>query len=267
MRWLLPLFFLPSLIALPLGNPSDPSHYKEGVSPLSIRMGFYGSYTYDLDLQVNQSDDPSVIHQSEMLTNAGLITLNFRNRLDLFATLGVSKLTLNLNSKVLKNSSNLVCILQSASAFSYSVGLRGTIWEWGSFNLGAEGEYAYTCPRLNRLVQEGSSPFYFNQNDRMKYQEWQVGVGASYDIISQLSDLHFIPYAGLSWGNTWVNMGNKTFFNTSVGSNYTLPNLVSDRTWGYAVGFSLIGAKKWSCSAEGSFASEIALNINTQFRF
>src|SRR5262249_37407498 len=94
--------------------------------------------------------------------------------------------------------------IEAGTHFSWSVGARATIWECGCFGVGAEFQYFFTRPHLNYFEPDGFSPFYF-RNGRMKYREWQVGVGATYQIPIASCGAIVVPYAGVKFAHAQLN--------------------------------------------------------------
>ncbi|MCH9619298.1 MAG: Major outer membrane porin [Chlamydiales bacterium] len=275
------MLFCSSLIGLPLGNPSDASLYCEGVfcdefilnpsrycQPIaSVRTGFYGNYVFDRKMELD-SRDHGDLHQTKLYTNAGLLTVNFCNRVDVFAAFGASKITLSGSGKTFLDSGgvNLISTVITESDISYNAGVRGTIWECGCCIIGGEVQYFYTNPTMNRIQNESVAPFYFENGEQLQYQEWQVGLGVTYDIALPAC-FRVLPYAGIKWSNAWIDMGDALFSPDEGATTSQLLDFRNSLNWGYSLGLTFVGGEKWSTTVEGSFADELAFSFNTQFRF
>ena len=109
------------------------------------------------------------------------------------------------------------------------------------------------------------SPLFFDGKETLKYQEWQVGLQASYRINIVDCSSALIPYAGIKWAGVHVDMDEASF--TYQARAVTLHDLQNGRSLGYGVGITLVGCEKWDISVEGRFVDEKALHFNTQFRF
>lgn len=273
-----------SAYALPVGNPWDASLLSEGLilegycldycdpcsswwDAWSVRVGFYGDYVFNRHTQVDLRERDDSIHSTKIFTNAGFIALNFWERLDLFATFGGTELQFETRSNVLGRAGiNYIVKFETDTHFSWSVGLRGTIWECGYLGVGVEAQYFHTRPELNLIWGEAENPFYFQNSDRAKYQEWQFGLGASYRINIGWCSTALIPYVAAKWDRVHISFDHLRVAATS-GGTYTLDNLENERDWGFALGLTLVGCHKASVTVEGRFANEHAVYVNTQFRF
>ena len=82
------------LFAILIGNPAQPAMQKEGIvrpaSWWSVRIAYFEDYVYRQRFE-DEFIDPELFHSktfSRMTTDAGLITLNFWDKLDLYGILG-----------------------------------------------------------------------------------------------------------------------------------------------------------------------------------
>lgn len=270
--WILLLTIVtPAVVsALPLGNPWDPGLYTQGViwkndcscdwrDMWSVRAGYYGDFVFDrhMEIENHQSD----VFRTRINSQAGIIALNLWNRADVFSTLGTTQLNLVYRLKGLPGSagiSNAVLPLNSDTRFSWSIGSRITLWEQGCWAIGGEGQYFEAEPHANYTTNGGAGLRYFSDAP-MKYQEWQIGLGAAYRINITNAGTAWIPYVGVKTGQAKIKMN---LLNT-----FAFHNLVNTRDWGYAVGCTLIGCSKISINAEARFIDTLALCVNSQFRF
>ncbi|MFZ0565202.1 MAG: hypothetical protein WAM28_03360 [Chlamydiales bacterium] len=264
--------------ALPVGNPSEASLlydglFLEGYCPdpcdpclkwyeaISFRFGFYGDYVFNKHMEVSSGLKPD-IECTEMFTNAGYLAGNLWDRFDLFITLGASSFFISTNT-----SSFSIDIdppggrlhLATDSSFSWSVGLRGTIFEFGCTSLGAEAQYFRTSPCVKRVTENASQSAYLNDTF-MRYHEWQVGLGISHRINL------LVPYVAVKWSGSRVNFDDDFV----TGPNFTpfnLENLRSKNIWGFATGVSLVDCEKASITVEGRWGNEKAVYVNGQIRF
>ncbi|BAE81730.1 outer membrane protein OmpA [Chlamydia felis Fe/C-56] len=179
------------------------------------------------------------LQDAEWCTNAAYLALNIWDRFDVFCTLGAS----NGYFKASSDAFNLVGLIGLAgtdfanqrpnveisqgivelytdTAFSWSVGARGALWECGCATLGAEFQYAQSNPKIEMLnvtsspaqfmihkprgykgtaanfplpVAAGTATATDTKSATVKYHEWQVGLALSY----RLNML--VPYIGVNW--------------------------------------------------------------------
>jgi major outer membrane protein len=272
--------------ALPIGNPWEASIHCDGIfwksdrcqkkeeKSLSlcdawvIRLGYYGDFVFDRHLQIDTRESHAQIHEANLRTNAWYFALNFWDKLDFFGTLGTSHLSIqsSLSSFGVFDATVDYLTLDTDTYLSWSLGIRGTLWQWRCLGLGAEFQYFETRPHLNSASIAGVDVFYFNNNDRLKYREWQVGLGISYRVNIASCFTALIPYAGVKWGRCKLDMDN-IILPIIIGQGLpTLFNQENDRDWGFAVGLTLLGCSKASITAEARFIAEKAFYINGQIR-
>jgi len=268
-----------SASALPLGNPWNASLYCDGIfwegncsdycdpcatwcDAWSLRIGIYNDTVDERHMQVDSHDGRASIRNTEIWTNAGFIALNVWDRVDLFGTLGASRLAINATGNPFGSTNGDWLEVVSETDFSWSIGLRGTIWECGCFGLGAEAQYFHTRPNLNYTQFSDNEPVYGSSSDHFKYKEWQIGLGAAYRINIAGCATAAVPYAGITWSRATMD-----FDNIPLALGGTLFDLRSERDFGYAVGVTLLGCNKWGLSIEWRFVDERAFFIESQLRF
>ena len=269
-----------SAYALPIGNPWDASLLNCGVflrghcgdscshwsDALSVRVGFYGDYVFNRHTQAHQRHRYDSIHSTKLFTNAGFAALNFCERLDLFATFGATEFQFETRARVLQGAGpNNIVRFETDTRFSWSLGLRGTIWQCGCLGVGAEAQYFQARPHLNFIRGEVDNPFYFSSRERLKYKEWQFGLGVSYKVALAPCSTSLVPYAAVKWARARAHLGHANA--AALTDTYNLPNLENERDWGLALGLTLVGCSKASVTVEGRFFDENAVYANTQFRF
>lgn len=279
-----------SAFALPVGNPSDASLLCNGLfwegnccgdpcdpcgswcDAFSFRFGFYGDYVFERHLKfkapaalVPVGTHGRVVDHTRINTNAGYLALNICNRFDVFATLGVTRLGLDISGPAILVAAGSRVHLETNSNFSWSVGGRLTLWECGCTALGLEGQYFSWRPNVQR-VSGSIAGVALNINptgQHLRWQEWQVGLGISHRINI------LVPYVAVkysraytSWSGTPDPVLAALIPAFAPGSRFR-----SQKHWGYAVGVSLVDCGKMDVTAEGRFADEKALYINAQIRF
>lgn len=263
--------------ALPLGNPAEASLlydglFMEGVGcedeertdcfwgdRLSVRVGYYGDFIFNRHMRESNSDRKT-IEKTRIITNAGYLAANVYELFDLFATFGATKLKIDTNTSAFSTIDGVRLGINSFNDFSWSVGLRGTIFEYGCTTCGVEAQYFYTRPAITRSTLGGFASDYPAERNHMKYSEWQVGIGIS-QRINQL-----VPYVGGSYSRARIDMRNIVLDFTD-GTTILLANLESKGNGCGVVGVSFIDCEKVSVNAEFRFCSERALYINGQIRF
>lgn len=261
-----------AVYALPVGNPADASLLCDGLileghcgdpcdpyltwcDAFSVRFGFYGDYVFNRHLEIDSHESDAIIEHTHLTTNAGFIAANFWDRFDLFTTLGITNFSIDTNVSAFSPTSGPRLEIESSSRFSWSLGVRGTIWECGCTSLGAEGQYFFTHSDIRRVTLSSLVSVYPDNVDS-KYREWQIGLGLAHRINV------FVPYVAVKWSRAKVS-----FDNALVIPDVSLTNLQSEKDWGFAVGVSLVDCEKTSLTVEGRWCDERALYVNGQIRF
>jgi hypothetical protein len=298
--------------ALPVGNPMEPALLQgsvlsdwvcedlrcPGPDRLDLRLGFYGDYVFQRNLEVyslgGQSDTNADLLHTQLFTSAAYLSATWNRCIEIYATLGASKIRLDGDS----NSFGLLGIsafplvqggppeattlgglvqIKSLDAFSWSFGGRGVIYELGCLRLGVEGQYFQTRPQIkwiqmtNTYISRLINPFgvlyskglgQANSLLNMVYQEWQAGLALACDagVVS--------PYAAVKISGAKLYMDNAKAGYLDVPGTYPiLGNCQSSKHWGYAIGLSAVSANSLALTLEGRFGDETAVYANGQFRF
>jgi len=277
--------------ALPMGNPTAASIYTNGIwcegsdyndpcdpcfswcGAWSIRLGYYGDFVYNRNLEVDGSFQGGANQSAfctTLTTNAALITLNICDRLDIFTTLGAS--TLTVREAVLRDIGGIFSFegLHDdvyATDFSWSIGGRLTLWECGCFGLGFEGQYFNAKTQLTAFEY---TPFPVVNFDlpATHYQEWQLGLGASYAFTIRCPSIALIPYLGITYAQAKLGGAGAVPVPLTVLEDFqVVPNWKSAKPWSLVVGTTFTLCDVVGISVEGRFAGESALHVNGEFRF
>ncbi|HEY4831769.1 MAG TPA: hypothetical protein VIH61_04325, partial [Waddliaceae bacterium] len=208
------------------------------------------------------------IKTTEIFTNAGYLALNIAEKIDLFGTLGASRISITTNEASWVLAGNAEGRLDWETMFSWSVGARAILYEKRRVLIGIEGQYFQTHPDLTTYVSFSDGMYnYFNEDNSMTYKEWQVGTGISYDLRCCYPNLSLTPYAAVKWGRSRFHTDNFTFTKTDTTEALTIFNLKTNKLWGFALGVSTVFCDKLSFTAEGRWADEKAFYLNGNFRF
>lgn len=262
--------------ALPVGNPADASLLCDGLfleghcgdpcdpcltwlDAFSVRLGFYGDYVFNRHMEVDDNARDCDVEHTKIITNAGFLAVNFWDRFDIFATLGATNIFVETNERAFGLPDSGRFEIKTDTHFSWSLGVRGTIWECGCTTLGAEAQYFYTRPDITRLTLEDTFSVYPN-GLRAKYREWQIGVGMAHRINM------LVPYVAVKIGHSQFRLDEIPVIlpNEDLAILY---DLESKKFWGYAIGVSFVDCEKASLTVEGRWANEKALYVNGQIRF
>jgi len=273
--------------ALPIGNPAEASLLTWGVffagsncnsadpcccwfDAWSLRTGYYGDFVFNRNLKINETgfDQGEVIKTTEIFTNAGYLALNICNKIDIFGTLGASRISIITNETSWFLAGNAEGRLDWETFFSWSAGARATLFERNRFLFGVEGQYFQTSPDLTTYLSFSDGLYnYFNDNNGMVYKEWQVGTGVSYALTCFCPNLSIVPYAAVKWAWSRLHTDNFRFIKTGTAETLTIFNLASKKFCGFAIGVTTTVCDMVSLTVEGRWADEKGCYVNGNFRF
>ncbi|NGX53575.1 MAG: hypothetical protein K1000chlam4_00287 [Chlamydiae bacterium] len=267
--------------ALPLGNPAEPTLFRNFCTPTlfdypklinNIGVGYYGDFVFNRHLK---NDAPSIIDRTEIMTNAGVVLVNFCNRADLFGTFGATTLDLHTfgDSVIPPGGSGPLqrpVEIRSRTDFSWSAGGRLSLLQCRCFGIGVEGQYFYTNPDLDYVFM-GAAFLERPRGVSMKYEEWQAGISIyyRYDLgCNRLSSI--VPYIGVKWSRALLDMDEALILPTNganVANSITLLDCETSRDIGYGFGVTTMICSRFAFTVEGRFRDELAFHLNGQMRF
>jgi len=254
------LFFFPSALgAMLIGNPAEPALEKTGLlippaSWVSLRLTFLEDYVYRQrfkDEFAIPGADP-VQTSAKLSTNAGMATVNFENRLDLYGILGASRLQINQE-------------IYSSMQFSWGFGGKLLLFEIQNVTFGLDIKYFSASQKPRYFVSEGLA-FNIAGDFDFKYNETQFGLGmcTRYTCIA--------PYLYATYLISKIDPDPSVAlvqwpFDDSILIDAVCKSVVAQRRWGMAVGATLISASKATLCVESRMFNQNAIDINLNVRF
>lgn len=273
--------------ALPLGNPADPTLLTKSVflrkinsgccTPFSFlrsnyssfRFGYYGDFVCNRYFELSEHSPFGVgkkIKKTKLTTNAGYLDINFCDQLDVFSTLGATFIRVRTNDQSWTPFRNDIGTMETETKFSWSLGARSTLFQCYNFSLGVEGQYFQNHTKIKRyFLHDFVIPNYFHHDNKATYREWQLGGGLAYTFNQPCFTC--VPYAGVKYSNAHFDTRNFKFNEINTDEIFTFFNTKSSKTWGYAVGITIVVCNSVEATFEGRFADEKAFHANCQFRF
>jgi hypothetical protein len=249
--------FLSTLTAAPVGNPSAPKLIEEGffIPPevwLELRFGYEGDFVTDARLRQVQGGHVDCYRQE---TNAGTMTLNLLERLDLYTVLGSSRTRAEWRFDHAGDTQRVE--LETLYDFLWGLGVRGILYERGKASLGVGARYEHANYDPVWLTVNGTvEPAH---GTHLRWRAWQVDLALSYKIEI------FSPYIGLKYSNVQAKVGK---FQTTVASNGSGSNVFDNRyPIGVFIGCSLTTSKYFMLNVEGRLVDEEAVTISGDVRF
>ena len=259
-----------SLYASPVLSPNAAAVHTDGVffcddcSCYSLRAGFRGDYVFDRKLST--SDALADIENFSLMSNEGVVTLNFWDRLDIYGLVGASSYEGSDSYTSTRGLGSTRNEATSTSSAIWGVGARATILEYnfgccGTSYLGADINYESIGSSKSSSVTWNGAPV-SGLNLTGNYKETQISLQIGHRIAM------LTPYIAAKWSNAIFNVRSSSF--TIQGRPLPASQRGSRNTgnhWGYAVGVLLIDAGRMSVTAEARFIDEKAMTIMGEFRF
>jgi hypothetical protein len=246
------------LFSLPSGNPATPNMVKEGffIDPscvMNVRAGYEGNFVWDR----NEKAEGEKIDEYKIDWNAGSLTGNFWNRLDLFCVLGEARFQGNWRIEPTPPIVSQIAF-ESKYGFLWGAGGRALFYEWKSFSWGFHGRYMQAKPTLLWMTKDGT-PLTVG-NAKAAYKEWQLDSSISYKVD------FLIPYLGIVFAKSTSNIfeiPSDSISNDNTGHLY----MKSRKPLGVLVGCSLTQGKMFFLNLEIRFVTEEAFDVTADFRF
>lgn len=246
------------LAAMLIGNPAQPALQKNGIwkSPpawWSIRVTYFEDYVYRQRFQ-DEFKDPELSHTktfSKFTTDAAQLTLNFRNRLDLYAILGGSKI--QLDNEVF-----------TSRQFAWGTGLKLVIFHSGKLRIGTDFKYFETDQKPLYFISD-DFPLNVLSSFILQYSEIQAALGASYRIGP------VVPYIHATYLITKIEPIPPTvavllpFMNLE--DDMVMKSVIGQRRWGLALGATIVDCSKGTLSLESRFFNQNSIDVNVEIRF
>ncbi len=257
---MLRLFFLLFLIstqsafALYNGNPSAPMMPESGLfiskeEWFGVKEGYICDYVYNQPLRVEGHKKNKTYH---CLSQFGVITANFNDRVEIFGNLGV------LSSEIVQDlHSDTKIAYRTSNHFAWGVGGRAILAYWGDVQLSANASYVESNPNLSSLKVNSTS--YSVKEAELNYNQWQVGIGVSYRID------WFIPYIGVDYINFRTRIGNLNAIKFLIPSKHVI--FKDTYPCGIFLGFGLSAHHAVSMNVELRVINENAITASADFKF
>ena len=181
-----------SAFALYNGNVSLPMMPHRGVfisknACFGCKAGYELDFVYQSHLELDtQPFSKKQIHDYNSLTQFGVLTLNFNDRVEIFGNLGA--LSCHWNHRI--DSTHKISYKADPS-WAWGVGGRAILAYWGDLQLGVNASYVQSHPSLSSVKVNGQA--FSHKGAHIDINPWGVGAGVSYRFG------WFIPYIGINY--------------------------------------------------------------------
>lgn len=256
-NWMLLLFPWP-LAAMLIGNPAEPALETKGIftaptACCSLRATFFEDYIYNQRFKDEFTIDGAEHTKtySRLSTNAGMLTLNFKNRIDFYGITGASRLQINQE-------------IISKMQFSWGGGGKVVIFRTNKFYIGADIKYFETDQRPLYFLAEGLA-FNVVGNFDLKYRETQTSVGVCFRTGCIAPYIYATYLIAKFEPDPMTALVRWPLSDTLVDA--VCKSAVTQRRLGMALGATLLSADKATLAIESRMFNQNAIDVNLEVRF
>jgi len=246
--------------ALYNGNPSLPMMPEEGMfiskeKWFGVKVGYQFDDVYDRRLRMahrHVDGQRRKVQEYESLSNQGVLTFNFNDRVEIFGTLGV--MSFELSQRPFKDTK---VSYHTETHFAWGVGGRAILAYWGDLQIGVNASYLHSDLPLSSVRINGES--FGKKHAEAEFRQWQIGAGVSYRF-------HwFVPYVGLDYSDFRTKIEHLNALKFLFHRNHVVFKEVYPL--GGFLGFGLSPDKGFNINFEARFINENAVSVSGDFKF
>ncbi|NGX50671.1 MAG: Major outer membrane porin [Chlamydiae bacterium] len=255
-KWLFLLGISNSVFALYMGNPALPGMVDEGFlfckeNWFAVKVGYQRDWVFDRDMKA-VSKVTGRMDEFELISDRGVLTFNLFNRVELYGSAGAARIFASHRPmKTIRDE------YESSDQFMWGIGGRGLFATWGKGSFGIDLAYERTYPTIKWMTINGV-PVTPRRGSKITYHEWQVGVGAAYQIAI------FFPYIAVKYSNASARFKHLPVGFFKAGRHFNAKNR---RKFGMALGTTLSTGSRFSASVEARVIDENSLTLAAEIKF
>lgn len=240
-----------------IGNPSQPFVQKTGLvkeTPCnwSFRLSYFGDYVYEQSFhnEISINDQPNPISNIQMWTQAGMLTFNMANRVDIYAILGGSRID-GFDT-------------DTPQDLSWGAGVKVNFYNYKRWRLGCDFKYFATNFYPN-FIKQNNLAYNLVTDLTYEYYELQGAAGISY------FTKHFSPYINGTYLQAKLTPTPNEFVMQSPTKKRKvsgeIETSINSNHFGLAIGATILDLRKASINIEWRAINQNAINVNGEFRF
>ena len=253
------LFFLTfqaKILALYVGNPALPNILQDGLffskeNAISIKTSYQRDWVFNMDMKAVSKVSGS-IDDFRNFSDQGALVVNLFNHISLYGSIGAMRIyTSHIPIAGIQN------IYQTDNQLTWGIGGRVFFASWNGLLFGFDAKYQRATPSIKWMTQNGA-PFTPNTRSTIDFNQWQIGLGASYQISI------FYPYLSVKYLNA------KSFFNHLPAHFFSDTNHFTTRNrkkFGIAIGTTLSTSSIFDLSIEAQLIDQEAFTLTGEIRF
>lgn len=247
-----------SLVASPVGNPSAPMSFEDGVvmagnPDYSMRIGFTSDCVSDRKMQNDISGSTAHVEAS-MKSHSVDLAFNFFNKVDLYGRLGRGSFEVRQNL----NAGNFH--LRSDSELPlWAAGARAVLYNWDFTTLSVFGEYSHLKGKIDDVIS--GTLFSGELATKVTVKDWNAGLALSHQID------YLSPYVAIRYSDAKTTYSAATAAVGTESPPVNLNNLKSRSNVGASVGCTFMAGKKFDFTIEGRMFDEHGMSFVGAMRF
>ena len=219
---------------------------------LGLKLGYESEVEIDRSLKATNQRIKRM-ETFRYLIQEGVFTANFANRFEVYGKAGAAKFFVEP-----RVSDAVRVTTETGNRFTWGVGARGIIYEYSKVTVGLDVKYQEASPRFQWMAVNGS-PLTSTAGAKLKYQEWQIGLGVSYHVGI------FTPYIGGCYCQTLSRY--KHFPVGILKEEATSFRVKSKTKFGIALGADLSTGDIFDLNFEARLFDETAVTVAATVRF
>ncbi len=254
-----PFWFSSPCHALYNGNPSAPELPESGCLIgkdffLGIKAGYIGDLVFSRSMIVkaSQSQADHEISSFKSLMNAGIITVDFMNRVDLYTAIGTYQI--KLSQKIRENNR---IHYTSDHHIGGMAGIKAVLACWGDTQIGVDVKGFLSCPRIEAIHVNDSHADV--GHSKCSDRQWQIGAALSQRVG------WFVPYIGATYTHAELKLKSLSSLQQYYPKKEVL--LTNKYSFGFILGFGLAFDSMLSLNLEAKMIEETAGSCSLDFRF
>ena len=219
----------------------------------SLRIAYLEDFVYKQRFQ-DEYKDAELGHSktfSKLSTDAAQVTLNFKNRIDLYGIFGSSKIQLDNE-------------VYTSRRFSWGTGFKLVLFHAGKFRIGTDIKYFETEQKPVYFISDDLA-FNVRSNFILQYYEIQGTLGASYRIGP------VIPYVYATYLYTKIDPKPPKVLvrlpMMDLEADMVMKSVIGQRRWGVSAGATLLDCKMGTLTVESRFFNQNSIDVNLEVRF
>lgn len=255
------LFFLlplTPLCAMLIGNPGQPGLQQDGLfyTPAtwwSFRVSYFDDSIYRERFRDEFKIQNVVRSRSavRLTTFATQLTLNFKDRIDLYGILGSSRIRVDKE-------------IFTKRRLAWGLGTKFIIFRENRFFIGGDFKYFETDQKPTFFVVDGD-PYNLQSDFRLNYHEVQAALGCTY------SFPYVSPYINATYLISKIEPQPRIAVVRLPDIDYavdvTSKSVIGIKRWGMALGLTLVDISKASLALEWRVFNQNAIDVNAEIRF